>query len=110
MVGVEVVMRQAGLTYPDEAIATVCNLAYMERAARVLEVIAFALCHLHVEDRACYLSRAVWSTLAKTREAAAYSLGGVDAGEAIAEPILLSADADGEVRNWATFSLTWIFA
>jgi hypothetical protein len=105
VVGVEVIMRIPGQRYPEEAVEVVRNLARSETDQGVLEVLAYALGHLHIEDRVVYLKRACHSPSAATRKAAAYSLGGLDDDDAIELLVELSADSDDDVRNWATFGI-----
>lgn len=105
VLGVEIMMRQPGLNFKSEAVEKVCNLAELETDAEVLEVLSYALCHLNVDHSSQYLQRPATSPVAETRKAAAYSLSQLDDDLAVRLLVDLSADADGDVRNWATFGL-----
>ena len=105
VLGVEIMMRQPGLTFNSEAVEKMCNLAELETHAEVLEVLAYALCHLDIDHRSQYLQHPATSPAAKTRKAAAYSLCQLHDELAVGLLLGLSADDDGDVRNWATFGL-----
>lgn len=105
VLGVEIMMRQPGLHFKSEAVEIITGLAKVESDSAVLEVLAYALCHLDVDDRSHFLERIATNPIAETRRAAAYSLSPLDDDVAVRLLIDLSADEDGEVRNWATFGL-----
>lgn len=105
VLGVEVIMRQPGLNFKSEAAAIVCNMAQTETDFGVLEVLAYALSHLDVDDRSSYLKRMAAVPDSDTRQAVAYSLCLLEDDVAVKLLIDLSADEDDEVRNWATFGL-----
>jgi hypothetical protein len=103
--GAVVLMRAVGRTYPDEAVQAVTELAETESDEAVMGDVAYALCHLEVDNRLPFLLRAATSKDPKTRTAAAYSLGSLSDDDAIACKIALSKDPVDDVRNWATFGL-----
>ena len=53
----------------------------------------------------CHEAPESWEIFDENQSEIAYSLGGVDDPQALAALCVLSADADDEVRNWATFGL-----
>jgi HEAT repeat protein len=105
VLGVEIVMRQPGLHFRSEALTTVCHLAKVETDSGVLEVLAFALYHLDVDNLSEYLQRMATNPAAATREAVASCLSLSDDDLAVRLLIDLSADENGGGRNWATFGL-----
>lgn len=105
ILGVEIMMRQQEVHFKSEAVKTVSDLVKVENENAVLEVLAYALCHLDVDDRSHYLKHIAKSPAAETRMAAAYSLSSMDDDIAVGLLIDLSADQDDDVRNWATFGL-----
>jgi len=98
-------MRTPGRTFLDEASAVVTKLAATETENSVMEALAYALCHLDVENRSAFLQLVAASPDPSTRSAAAYSLGRLGDEIAIAAKIALSKDSDDDVRNWAIFGL-----
>ncbi len=105
VLGIEILMRKPGLQFKSEAVTLVCKLAEEETNCDVMEVLAYALCHLDVKSRSDLLKRLAAAPSAATRKAVAYSLHELDDDVAVELLIGLSADGDGEVRNWATFGL-----
>ncbi len=105
VLGIEILMRTPGLQFKAEAVSVVCKRVEVETSCDVMEVLAYALCHLDVERRSDLLKRIADAPSAATRKAVAYSLYGLDDDVAVELLIGLSADEDGEVRNWATFGL-----
>lgn len=103
--GVLVLMRNPGRTYLDEAADTVTKLAKIESDDTVIDALAYALCHLDVENRSAFLRRAATSPNPNTRFAAAYSLGNLSDDIAIESKIALSRDSDDDTRDWAAFGL-----
>ncbi|MBS1989809.1 MAG: HEAT repeat domain-containing protein [Cyanobacteria bacterium SZAS LIN-3] len=103
--GVVVLMRKVGQTYREEAVQAVTRLAAIERDDAVIGDLAYALCHLEVDNRLSFLQRAAGCSDPATRTAAAYSLSDLSDDEAIACKIALSRDPVDNVRNWATFGL-----
>lgn len=104
-VGVSIIMRNPGAAFRREAVELVRDMAQQETDNTVLEILAYALCHLNVEGRTPYLTKIAANPNAETRQAAAFSLGGLDDDMAIECLISLSRDENEEVRNWATFGL-----
>ena len=80
-------------------------IAAIESDEAVIGDLAYALCHLGIDNRLPFLKRAAGSTDPTTRAAAAYSLGSVSDDDAIACKIALSKDPVDDVRNWGTFGL-----
>lgn len=103
--GYRILMRNAGLAFLAEAIEIVLEGFEGENEADVLENLAYAAMHLHIDGRSKYLKSLVSHPSAAVREAVASSLGGEDDRQSISALIKLTRDSCEGVRNWATFSL-----
>lgn len=103
--GYKILMRNAGLAYLAEAIEIVLEGFEGENEADVLENLAYAAMHLHIDGRSKYLKSLVGHPSAAVREAVASSLGGEDDRQSISALVKLTRDSSEDVRNWATFSL-----
>ncbi|MBX9694467.1 MAG: hypothetical protein K2Z81_18920, partial [Cyanobacteria bacterium] len=106
-VGVQILMRNPGLQFPDTTIARLKEMVDNESDSSVVEPIIFALCHHNVEGRAKLVHKfmALPNSSVQVREAIAFCLGGEDDETAIEDLIVLTKDQSTEVRNCATFSL-----
>ncbi len=58
-VGVNIIMREAGHAFLSESTEIVCNLVKKEANTRVLESLAYALCHLRIDHRSQYLKKLI---------------------------------------------------
>lgn len=105
---VNVLMRELGKQFPQEAHSIVIEMLSSESDLRVLKAIVYALYHLGVENRSHLVSRFANSSDSKVREAVAYCLGGLDDKLAIQLLISMMQDPVVEVRNWATYGLASI--
>jgi HEAT repeat protein len=91
--------------FASAAGAVLIGLLEGESEPSVLSSAAIGLGHLRDEraiDRLCALA---WHPSAEVRRGVVHGLMGHDDDRAVASLILLSADDDGDVRDWATFSL-----
>lgn len=104
-VGFSVLMRDVGTAFHPEAIQLVADGFDGETEPNVLEMLAYALAHLRMEQRSKFLSPHVKNSSAGVRQAVAYSLGGEVDKQSIESLMTLTCDSCDEVRDWATFSL-----
>jgi HEAT repeat protein len=93
--------------YPQEAISSLLPMVDVECNEHVLYSVIHALGHYTQHDRAVITSLVSLTahSSAKIRHAVAMSLGESDDPLAIKALIVLSADIDSLVRDWATFAL-----
>jgi HEAT repeat protein len=95
----------AGARFVDERFAALQGRMLVETSPIVLADLAMALGYLDDPRVVLALVPLVAHPEAIVREGVAMGLMRQDAPEAIAAEITLSGDAEGEVRNWATFAL-----
>jgi HEAT repeat protein len=92
-------------TFHEEAVAGLLGLLEHEREETVLDAACAALGHRRDPRAVPPLARLRGHPAPSVRFAVAVALGGFDADTAIEALIDLSADADPDVRDWATFGL-----
>jgi len=98
-------MRDTGQIFHSESIEIVLAMLETEIETIVLESLAYALCHLRVQNRSLLLIRLITHLDPTIREAVAFSLAGQNDATAVKGLIALSKDSIAKVRSWAIYGL-----